>query len=177
MHWSSAFSSNLESETLRVFQWNALSQGRKIFFVIFFHVKFTNQTFFFREIAALGTGNDNFVRCPDKALEWRTRRFRMLEEIVRHNADVVCLQEIDHFRFFRKSLAALGYTGHFTPKPDSPCLYLPDNAGPDGCAIFYKRDKFDLVQLDSRILEVWKVQSNQVIFCCNSGFPCTVLKF
>lgn len=87
----------------------------------------------------------------------------MLEEIVRHNADVVCLQEIDHFRFFRKSLAALGYTGHFTPKPDSPCLYLPDNAGPDGCAIFYKRDKFDLVQLDSRILEVWKVQSNQVI--------------
>lgn len=142
----------------------------EIFLKFFFHAILLIKPFF-REIAALGTGNDNFVRCPDKALEWRTRRFRMLEEIVRHNADVVCLQEIDHFRFFRKSLAALGYTGHFTPKPDSPCLYLPDNAGPDGCAIFYKRDKFDLVQLDSRILEVWKVQSNQVILC-NSVFPC-----
>jgi len=137
LHWSSAFS-NLESETIRVFQWNALSQ-------------------------ALGTGNDNFVKCPAKALDWRTRRFRMLEEIVRHNADVICLQEVDHFRFFRKSLNALGYSGHFTPKPDSPCLYLPENAGPDGCAIFYKRDKFDFIQQNNRILEVWKVQSNQIV--------------
>ena len=112
--------------------------------------------------SALGTGNDNFVKCPAKALDWRTRRFRMLEEIVRHNADVICLQEVDHFRFFRKSLNALGYSGHFTPKPDSPCLYLPENAGPDGCAIFYKRDKFDFIQQNNRILEVWKVQSNQV---------------
>lgn len=128
----------LNTESIRVFQWNALSQ-------------------------ALGTGNDNFVKCPASALEWNTRRFRMLEEIARHNADVICLQEVDHFMFLRKSLASLGYVGHFTPKPDSPCLYLPNNSGPDGCAIFYKKDKFDLVNLDSRILEVWKVQSNQVV--------------
>lgn len=126
-----------ESESIRVFQWNALSQ-------------------------ALGTGNDNFVKCPPKALDWRTRRFRMLEEIARHSADVICLQEVDHFGFFRKSLASLGYVGHFTPKPDSPCLYLAENAGPDGCAIFFKKDKFELVKLDSRVLEVWQVQSNQV---------------
>ena len=88
----------------------------------------------------------------------------MIEEIARHNADVICLQEIDHFNFFRKALATLGYVGHFTPKPDSPCLYLADNSGPDGCAIFYKKDKFDLVTLDSRVLEVWNVQSNQVKF-------------
>ena len=112
--------------------------------------------------SALGTGNDNFVKCPSEALEWQTRRFRMIEEIARHNADVICLQEIDHFSFFRKTLATLGYVGHFTPKPDSPCLYLADNSGPDGCAIFYKKDKFDLVTLDSRVLEVWNVQSNQV---------------
>lgn len=87
----------------------------------------------------------------------------MLEEISRHNADVICLQEIDHFMFLRKSLAALGYVGHFIPKPDSPCLYLANNSGPDGCAIFYKKDKFDLTKLESRILEVWKVQSNQVV--------------
>ncbi len=111
---------------------------------------------------ALGTGNDNFVKCPITALDWRTRRFRMVEEIARHDADVICLQEVDHFRFLRKSLATLGYVGHFTPKPDSPCLYLANNSGPDGCAIFYKKDKFDLVKLDSRVLEVWRVQSNQV---------------
>ena len=43
-------------------------------------------------LLALGTKNDNFVRCPKSALEWRTRRFRMLEEIARHDADIICLQ-------------------------------------------------------------------------------------
>jgi nocturnin len=46
---------------------------------------------------------------------------------------------VDHFKFLRKWLASLGYIGHFLPKPDSPCLYLDDNSGPDGCAIFYKQ--------------------------------------
>lgn len=111
---------------------------------------------------AIGTKNDKFVRCPEAALDWRTRRFRMLEEIVRHDPDIVCLQEVDHFKFLRKSLSSLGYMGHFLPKPDSPCLYLADNSGPDGCAIFYKQDKFDMLTLDKRIVEVWRVQTNQV---------------
>ena len=42
----------------------------------------------------MGTKNDNFVRCPKSALDWKTRRFRMLEEIARHDADVICLQVI-----------------------------------------------------------------------------------
>ncbi len=114
--------------------------------------------------SALGTKNDNFVRCPPSALQWRTRRFRMLEEIARHDADVVCLQEVDHFEFLRKSLAPLGYEGRFVPKPDSPCLYLQENTGPDGCAIFYKADKFERVgAASSRVIEVWNVESNQVI--------------
>ena len=46
-------------------------------------------------LAALGTKNDNFVQCPASALRWQTRRFRMLEEVARHDADVVCLQVIN----------------------------------------------------------------------------------
>jgi nocturnin len=45
--------------------------------------------------------NDNFGRCPAEALNWRTRRFRIVEEIVRHNPDVVCLQEVEHFQFLQ----------------------------------------------------------------------------
>eukprot|EP00095_Tigriopus_kingsejongensis_P005846 maker-scaffold697_size109876-snap-gene-0.26 protein:Tk05846 transcript:maker-scaffold697_size109876-snap-gene-0.26-mRNA-1 annotation:"Nocturnin" len=127
-------------ENIRVLQWNALSQ-------------------------ALGTKNDNFVKCPPAALEWKTRRFRILEEVVRHDPDVICLQEVDHFRFLLKSLAPLGYHGHFFPKPDSPCLYLPENTGPDGCAIFYKTNKFDLTKIHNRVIEVWHVESNQVVMC------------
>eukprot|EP00096_Caligus_rogercresseyi_P011766 TRINITY_DN473_c0_g1_i4.p1 TRINITY_DN473_c0_g1~~TRINITY_DN473_c0_g1_i4.p1 ORF type:complete len:399 (-),score=101.30 TRINITY_DN473_c0_g1_i4:249-1445(-) len=125
------------NETIRIFQWNVLSQ-------------------------TLGTTFDKFVKCPDKGLDWKTRRYRMLEEIARYVPDVICLQEVDHFRFLKKSLDSLGYTGHFFPKPDSPCLYLPENSGPDGCAIFYRSDKFELTKHASRVIEVWNVQSNQV---------------
>ena len=55
----------------------------------------------------------------------------------------------------------------FVPKPDSPCIYLDSNNGPDGCAIFFKNDKFELLSEASRVLEVWKVQSNQVVLSVN----------
>jgi nocturnin len=36
--------------------------------------------------------NDNFVCCPDAALEWRSRRYHIIEEIVEYCPDIVCLQ-------------------------------------------------------------------------------------
>jgi len=128
---------------VRVLQWNQLSQ-------------------------TLGTQNDGFVRCPLAALDWRTRRWRLLEELLRHHPDIICLQEVDHFPLIERALSSLGYTGHFVAKPDSPCIYLPSNSGPDGCALFYKKDQWQIVgQLQSRILEVWHVQSNQVAVAVN----------
>lgn len=64
-------------------------------------------------------------------------------------------------------LATQNYEGIFFPKPDSPCLYIMENNGPDGCALFYKKTKFDLVNYDTRVLEVWRVQSNQVTITAN----------
>ncbi|XP_044734324.1 nocturnin isoform X2 [Chrysoperla carnea] len=124
-------------QNVRVLQWNILSQS-------------------------LGVMHDNFVFCPDEALEWKTRRYRIIEEIISYCPDVICLQEVDHFNFLKTVLGTQGYKGMFFPKPDSPCLYINGNNGPDGCAIFYREDKFDLVRMESRILEVWRVQSNQV---------------
>nr|CAD7575705.1 unnamed protein product [Timema californicum] len=125
------------SQNIRILQWNLLSQ-------------------------ALGQTNDNFVCCPDEALEWRTRRFHIVEELVGYNPDIICLQEVDHFNFLKKVLGSLGYSGMFFPKPDSPCLYIKGNNGSDGCAIFYRKDKLELLKMETRILEVWRVQSNQV---------------
>ncbi|RZC32345.1 hypothetical protein BDFB_013367, partial [Asbolus verrucosus] len=41
---------------------------------------------------ALGQMNDNFVKCPDEALEWNSRKFRIIEEIVEYCPDIICLQ-------------------------------------------------------------------------------------
>lgn len=76
-------------------------------------------------------------------------------------------QEVDHFKFLQSMLSTQNYEGIFYPKPDSPCLYIMENNGPDGCALFYKKNKFDLVNYDTRILEVWRVQSNQVTITAN----------
>lgn len=71
-------------------------------------------------------------------------------------------QEVDHFKFLQSVLGTQGFEGIFFPKPDSPCLYISENNGPDGCAVFFKKNKFELVDYHTRILEVWRVQSNQV---------------
>lgn len=114
-------------------------------------------------ISALGTKNDKFVECPPAALDWHTRRWRLIQEILTTDPDIVCLQEVDHFNLLQRALGSVGYAGHFTPKPDSPCLYLPDNNGPDGCAIFYRTDRFRAVgEVLSHTLKVWEVASNQV---------------
>ena len=83
--------------------------------------------------------------------------------MIRYDPDIICLQEVDHFKLIRKALCSIGYHGRFVPKPDSPCLYLEDNNGPDGSAIFYKKEKFELISKSSRALEVWGVKSNQVV--------------
>ena len=102
------------------------------------------------------------------ALDWSCRRWRLLEELVRHSPDILCLQEVDHFPLLERALASLGYSGHFVAKPDSPCIYLPNNSGPDGCSVFYRAEQWQVVgEVRSRVLEVWHVQSNQVVLAVN----------
>ena len=105
-----------------VFQWNILSQ-------------------------ALGTSVDCF-QSPAACLDWESRKWRVVEEIVRQEADIICLQEVDHFRLLERVLASLGYLGRFVAKPDSPCLYVANNNGPDGCAIFYRADTFSCERVE-----------------------------
>ncbi|KAI8114950.1 Nocturnin [Lucilia cuprina] len=133
---------------IRLLQWNLLSQ-------------------------TLGQNNDGFVRCPEEALTWENRKFLIVQEILQNNPDIICLQEVDHYKFLQNILGTQNYEGIFFPKPDSPCLYIEENNGPDGCAIFYKRDKFELKNFDTRILEVWRVQSNQVAIAANLKIKAT----
>jgi len=131
-----------DTSNIRILQWNHLSQ-------------------------TLGTKNDKFVCCPAQALDWNTRRWRLIQEIVRYSPDLICLQEVDHFKLLQAALGSIGYTGRFVPKPDSPCIYLADNNGPDGCAVFVRDDKFEILEQHQRVLEVWRVQSNQVVLALN----------
>ena len=112
--------------------------------------------------AALCVESDKFVRCSPASLDWRYRRWRMIQEILKYSPDVICLQEVDHPNLLLRALKSVGYSGQFVPKPDSPCIYMKESNGPDGCAVFYKESKFDKITSSSRVLKVWNANSNQV---------------
>lgn len=60
------------------------------------------------------------------------------------------MQEVDHFHdFFVHKYDALGYDGRFIKKPYSPCKNSLDPNLEDGCALFWRRDRLTLVELDT----------------------------
>ncbi|XP_030419765.1 nocturnin isoform X1 [Gopherus evgoodei] len=123
---------------IRVMQWNILAQ-------------------------ALGEGKDNFVQCPMEALKWEERKCLILEEILAYQPDILCLQEVDHFfDTFQPLLSRLGYQCTFFPKPWSPCLDVEHNNGPDGCALFFLKDRFTLISSVNIRLTAMKLKTNQV---------------
>uniref|UniRef100_A0A672TF59 Nocturnin n=1 Tax=Sinocyclocheilus grahami TaxID=75366 RepID=A0A672TF59_SINGR len=129
---------SLQNAPIRVMQWNILAQ-------------------------ALGEGKDGFVRCPMEALNWSERKYLILEEILTYRPDVLCLQEVDHyFDTFQPVLASLGYQSSFCPKPCSPCLEVHNNNGPDGCALFFNRRRFQLLHTSHLRLSAMLLKTNQV---------------
>ncbi|XP_061835619.2 nocturnin [Nerophis lumbriciformis] len=132
--------------SIRVMQWNILAQ-------------------------ALGEGKDGFIRCPLEALNWKERKYLILEEILTYRPDIVCLQEVDHYYdTFQPIMASLGYHGSFLAKPWSPCLDVKQNNGPDGCALFYRLSRFSLqtsvhLRLSAMMLPTNQVAIVQILNC------------
>lgn len=113
--------------------------------------------------AALGEGKDGFVRCPMEALNWAERKYLILEEILTYRPDIVCLQEVDHYYdTFQPVMSSLGYQSSFCPKPCSPCLDVCGNNGPDGCALFFSRERFRLLDVQHLRLSAVALKTNQV---------------
>ena len=80
----------------------------------------------------------SFPYASTMALKWAQRRAVLLAEIRSYDPDVLCTQECDHYDdYWQPALEAAGY--------DSLLQRRPANK-PDGCAIFYRRARFRLVE-------------------------------
>ncbi|GMI64700.1 hypothetical protein like AT3G58580 [Hibiscus trionum] len=85
--------------------------------------------------------------CPSWALSWPYRRQNLLREIVGYRADVICLQEVqsDHFDdFFAPELDKHGYQALYKRKTNE--VYSGNIHTIDGCATFFRRDRFSHVK-------------------------------
>ncbi|KAL3679987.1 hypothetical protein R1sor_022943 [Riccia sorocarpa] len=111
---------------LRAMQWNILADGLAQFGD--FH---------------WSTAAGSLHPIDNEILDWSNRGPKVLDEIVKSGADLVCLQEVNHFSdFLLPRLAEHGYDGIFKPKRFSPA----SNYGfpPDGCALFYRSSRLQL---------------------------------
>ncbi|XWS59295.1 hypothetical protein CRYUN_Cryun08bG0109500 [Craigia yunnanensis] len=85
--------------------------------------------------------------CPSWALSWPYRRQTLLREIVGYRADIVCLQEVqsDHYEeFFAPELGKHGYQALYKRKTNE--VYSGNAPTIDGCATFFRRDRFSHVK-------------------------------
>ncbi|GLV40028.1 angel [Carabus blaptoides fortunei] len=73
------------------------------------------------------------------ALLWETRWANLFEEIVTHNADIICLQEVQesHVGKYYSQLNSLGYANVYKRKTGNKT---------DGCAIYYKKSMFKMIE-------------------------------
>ncbi|XP_051945221.1 CCR4-NOT transcription complex subunit 6-like [Xyrauchen texanus] len=87
--------------------------------------------------------------CPSWALKWSYRKKAIMQEILSCNADIISLQEVEteqYYNYFLLELNKQGYDGFFSPKSRARTMSESDRKHVDGCAIFYKTEKFSVVQ-------------------------------
>ena len=78
------------------------------------------------------------------ALTWKYRRDLIINEVKIHEADFVCLQEVDsglYEDFFLKELSEAGYDGVYWPRSRYKTMSDSERRTVDGCATFYNREK------------------------------------
>lgn len=93
--------------------------------------------------------NQQYGYAPSRALAWEFRRDLLLDEIRGHDADIVCLQEIDqrsYHEYFREQLAYNDYKGVYWPKGRAAGMAEEDAKLVDGCATFFKGSKYILLE-------------------------------
>lgn len=84
----------------------------------------------------------------DVTYDWENYRlYRTVQELVRYDSDIVCVQEADFYEEIKPYMQSLGYSSVFCPKYSSPCLDQAFNVGPDGPAIFYRLSMFEIVNM------------------------------
>jgi CCR4-NOT transcription complex subunit 6 len=89
---------------------------------------------------------------PSWALSWEYRKELILTEIINYDAEIVCLQEVDigqYEDYFTKHLEPSGYEGVFYAKSRHLHRSEDQRRTVDGCAIFFKTSRYQLVETHS----------------------------
>ena len=82
---------------------------------------------------------------PSWALEWSYRRDLIMAELLKHQADFLCLQEVQtaqYEEYFVPKLGNAGYEGVYYPKSRYKTMNEADRRLVDGSAVFFNKSKY-----------------------------------
>ncbi|XP_061344965.1 carbon catabolite repressor protein 4 homolog 3-like isoform X3 [Gastrolobium bilobum] len=84
--------------------------------------------------------SDLYVNVPSRYINWDRRRRIICDELFGWNPDIICLQEVDKYFELSNILVKAGYRGSYKRRTGDSV---------DGCAMFWKADKFRLLEGES----------------------------
>lgn len=77
-------------------------------------------------------------------VKWETRRKKLIDEIASYNADILCLQDVDHFStFWRPQLMLIGYDSLYKKRTSKRDAHY------EGVVIAYRRDILQLFKSEA----------------------------
>ena len=96
-----------------------------------------------------------FTQTPVDSLDFhKFRKFRVLKELLRYNADIIAIEECDHFDdFFLPALKLHGYDGRFFPKRNATTLKFGADKFSDGVALVWNTKSISLKEIDHMYYE------------------------
>jgi len=107
------------------------------------------RTFSYNILADMYATRQRYPYCPLWSLLWTYRRNNILRELLNSKADLISLQEVqlEHFEnFLYPKLKEAGYEGLFKKKTRASFNETATATQMDGCAIFYKEERFALME-------------------------------
>lgn len=101
---------------------------------------------------------------PSYVYSWENYRlWRTLQEMIRYDSDIICIEEVDVYDEIKPYMHSIGYSSIFSPKFKSPCLHASNNVGPDGSAIFYRKSMFQINNLSCEKIITNGVINSQIL--------------
>nr|VDD20056.1 unnamed protein product [Brassica rapa] len=97
-----------------------------------------------------------YFHIPRNMLSWGWRKNKIVFELGLWSADIMCLQEVDKFQDLEEELKLRGYSGIWKMRTGNAV---------DGCAIFWRSNRFKLVQEESIQFNQLSLRDNVAQIC------------
>ncbi|CAJ2674964.1 unnamed protein product [Trifolium pratense] len=97
-----------------------------------------------------------YYHIPSYMLNWQWRKSKIIFELGLWSADIMCFQEVDRFDELAEDLKVKGYRGIWKMRTGNPV---------DGCAIFWRTSRFNLLYEESIEFNRFGLRDNVAQIC------------